>query len=61
MIEMNTATRRTVTSVQTQLVSVKLNAVKNFFKLGTAMRKKKKKFHSTVMYSAADYHRITEW
>lgn len=43
MREMNTATIRTVTSVEIQLNSINPNAVKNFFRLLIATKKKKKK------------------
>lgn len=42
MREMNTATIRTVTSVEIQLNSINPNAVKNFFRLLIATKKKKK-------------------
>lgn len=54
MTETNTATVRTATSVHSQLRSVKPNAVKNFFKLSTAI--KKKEIYSAVMHSDTDYH-----
>jgi len=56
MREMNTATIRTVTSVEIQLNSINPNAVKNFFRLLIATKKKKKKFYPTVINSTADYH-----